>query len=251
MEEFSELLKVMEVLRGDKGCPWDKKQTLKAFKTFLLEEVYELIEAIGNNDSESIKEELGDILFHIVFMSQICKEERRFEIKDVINCAREKMIRRHPHVFGNEQPPVSVPQRWEEIKRNEKNNYSLLSNIPKTLPALLKAYVVTKRVSRVGFDWKNINDVYRKLDEEINELKEAQKSGNIEKVKEEIGDILFTIVNLSRLQGIDPEDALRGTIEKFVNRFEYIQNRTDIGTTNLDEMDRLWEEIKSIEKKGV
>lgn len=250
MKEFSDLVAVMETLRSDKGCPWDKKQTLKVFKTYLLEEVYELIDAIERDDSEAIKEELGDLLFHIIFISQICKEEGRFEIKDVLTFTRDKMISRHPHVFLNEEPKVPIQKRWEEIKKKEKKNYSLLGNIPKTMPALLRAYVVTRRVSKVGFDWEKVDDVYVKLDEEIKEVKEAEKTGEKEKIREELGDLIFTVVNLSRFYGVDPEDALRHTIEKFVRRFLYVEERMDEKEPGTQAMDRLWEEIKDIEKKG-
>jgi tetrapyrrole methylase family protein/MazG family protein len=249
MEEFSRLLELMERLRGDRGCPWDKKQKIESFKTFLLEEVYELIEAIEKDNPDSIKEELGDLLFHIIFIAQICKEEGKFEIKDVLRFTYEKMVRRHPHVFSNEETPDFIPKKWEEIKKKEKRDYSLLGNVPKTLPALLRAYVVTKKVSRVGFDWERIDEVFLKLNEEINELREAERLQNKEKIAEEVGDLLFTVVNISRFYGVDPEDALRSATQKFIDRFSYIEKNLDFNKTTTEMMDRLWEEKKEMEKK--
>lgn len=251
MEEFTRLVELMATLRGEKGCKWDKKQTVHSFKTFILEEVYELIDAIERENYNHIKEELGDILFHIIFISQICKEKSVFDIKDVLSLTYQKMFNRHPHVFIEHDPDVSIEKRWEEIKKAEKEDYSPLNSIPKILPALLRAYVVTKRASKVGFDWHCIEDVHVKLDEEIKELHDAEATGNKEKIKEEIGDILFTVVNISRFHGIDPEDALRFTIEKFIRRFNYIEQNTDLRKSDLIVMDKLWDDIKSMEKEGV
>lgn len=250
MEEFSKLVELMETLRGENGCPWDKKQTAKAFKTFLLEEVYEVIDAIENDNPEALKEELGDILFHIVFISQICKEKGLFNIEDVVNFTYEKMYNRHPHVFLNSPSDRPIEKKWEDIKKHEKSDYSLLSNIPDIIPALLRAYIISRRVARVGFDWENIDGVYEKVIEEIEELKKAESSGDTNAIKEEIGDLLFTIVNIARFHNIDPEDALRFTSNKFIKRFNYIETKTDIENSSFSTMERLWEEIKSIDKKG-
>lgn len=249
MEDFTKLVQLMETLRGEEGCPWDKKQTEKAFRTFLLEEVYELIDAIDNEDHGALKEELGDLLFHIVFIAQICKEKQQFDIGDVVRDVYRKMYGRHPHVFlkdGDERP---IEMRWEEIKRNEKENYSSISGVPRILPALLRAFVISKRASRLGFDWERIEDVYDKMFEEIKELKEAKESGSGEKIEEEIGDLLFSVVNVSRHHGIDPERALRGTIDKFIRRFKYIEERVDVSRTDLRTMDALWNEVKEKERK--
>lgn len=250
MEEFSKLVELMATLRGERGCKWDKKQTIHSFKTFLLEEVYELIDAIEKEDYSHIKEELGDLLFHIVFISQICKEKSVFDIRDVLNFIYKKMYNRHPHVFLEDNPDSPIEKRWEEIKKKEKEGYSPLKNIPATMPALLKAYVTTKRAAKVGFDWPSIEDVYKKLDEELMELKDAERKGNKEDIKEEIGDVLFTMVNISRFYGIDPEDALRATINKFIRRFSYIEQKTNLSNADLSLMDSLWDEIKSMEKEG-
>jgi len=250
MEEFSRLVELMETLRSDRGCKWDRKQTVHSFKTYVLEEAYELIDAIEKEDYEGIKEELGDLLFHIIFISQICREKSLFDIKDVISLTYKKMFNRHPHVFIEKNPDIPIEVRWEEIKKAEKEDYSPLSDIPKILPALLRAYLITRRAAKVGFDWKNVRDIHEKLEEEIRELQEAEKSDNKEKIKEEIGDILFTVVNISRSYNIDPEDALRFTSDKFVRRFGYIEKNTELGKSDIAVMDKLWDEIKSMEKEG-
>jgi len=250
MEEFSRLVELMETLRSDRGCKWDRKQTVHSFKTYVLEEAYELIDAIEKEDYEGIKEELGDLLFHIIFISQICREKSLFDIKDVISLTYKKMFNRHPHVFIEKNPDIPIELRWEEIKKAEKEDYSPLSDIPKILPALLRAYIITRRAAKVGFDWKNVRDIHEKLEEEIRELQEAEKSDNKEKIKEEIGDILFTVVNISRSYNIDPEDALRFTSDKFVRRFGYIEKNTELGKSDIAVMDKLWDEIKSMEKEG-
>jgi tetrapyrrole methylase family protein / MazG family protein len=251
MEEgFLKLVQLMETLRSEKGCAWDRKQTTKAFKTFLLEEVYEVIEAIDNDDHKALKEELGDLLFHIVFISQICKEQGLFNIDDVVKFVYEKMYNRHPHVFLNVPLDKPIEKKWEDIKKDEKEDYSLLSHIPDTIPALSKAYLISRKVAKVGFDWDNVDDIYNKLFEEIEELKKAEDSGDTNAVREEIGDVLFTVVNISKFYNIDPEDALRFTSNKFIRRFNYIETETDIKNASLSVMDQLWNKIKDIEKKG-
>jgi tetrapyrrole methylase family protein/MazG family protein len=250
MEEFSKLINLMETLRGDKGCPWDKKQTVKEFKTYLLEEVYELIDAIEKDDGRALKEELGDLLFHIIFIAQICRERGLFDIRDVISNTYEKMYHRHPHVFKEAADGVPIEKRWEELKKVEKPDYSPLGDVPRMMPALLRAYVISKRASKTGFDWAELADIHEKMSEEIDELKEAESSGSPAAVKEEVGDVLFTMVNIARFQGIDPEDALRLTCDKFIRRFNYIGERTDLESASLATMDELWNEAKEIERKG-
>jgi MazG family protein len=250
MEAFDKLVNLMETLRGEEGCPWDRKQTETAFKTFLLEEAYELIEAIEQGDYPALKEELGDLLFHIVFISQICKEKEQFDINDVVTGAYEKMYGRHPHVFlkdGDERP---IDARWEEIKKAEKDDYSPVSHVPKILPALLRAYLISRRAAKVGFDWEKLDDIHEKMREEIAELREAENSGVADRIEEEIGDVLFTVVNISRRHGIDPENALRRAIDKFLRRFVNIEQNLDLAKGNLAAMDALWDEMKEKEKKG-
>jgi tetrapyrrole methylase family protein/MazG family protein len=250
VEEFSKLVELMATLRSDKGCPWDKKQTIGNFKTFLLEEAYELVDAIEAVNYLSLKEELGDLLFHIVFIAQICKDDGLFDITEVIQGVYDKMYHRHPHVFGNLPHDTPIETKWEELKKSEKDDYSPLQNIPKIIPALLRAYIMTKRAARVGFDWPRLEDVHDKMHEEIDELKKAEESGDSGQIREEIGDLLFTIVNIARFHNIDPEDALRATSNKFVRRFSYIEKNTDLSNTTLEAMDKLWNEVKGMEKKG-
>ncbi len=250
MENFSELVELMATLRSDKGCPWDKKQTIGAFKTFLLEEVYELIDSIERSNYEAIKEELGDLLFHIVFIAQICKEGGFFDITEVVKGVYTKMYHRHPHVFGDMPHDTPIELKWEELKKKEKNGYSPLQHIPQIIPALLRAYIISRRAARVGFDWPKLDDVHKKMHEEIDELRKAEQSGKSELIREEIGDLLFTIVNIARFHNIDPEDALRATSNKFINRFSYIEKNTDVSRASLETMDKLWNEVKGMEKKG-
>jgi len=252
VESFDKLVWLMERLRSDAGCPWDRKQEVSAFKTFMLEEVYEIIEAIEKDDMKDLKEELGDLLFHIVFIARICQERNAFDINDVIENVYHKMYNRHPHVFQKEVLDAPIEVKWEDLKRKERQGqeYSLLANIPPSMPALLRAYVITKRAAKVGFDWQKIGDVYDKMHEEIAELRQAEGTGTQEHIKEEVGDLLFTIVNIARFLSVDPEDALRATSDKFTRRFSYIENNTDIRKADADTMDKLWNESKSLEDKG-
>ena len=250
MEEFTKLVGLMEALRAERGCPWDRKQTEKSFTTFLLEEVYEVIEAIEKEDHQALKEELGDLLFHIVFLAQISKERRHFDIREVVEGAYAKMYRRHPHVFSEGTSEQPVERRWEEIKKAEKGDYSPVSSVPDMLPALLRAYVISKRASKVGFDWKKLEDIYAKMYEEIGELKEAEASKKAEDIEEEVGDLLFTVANISRFHGIDPEGALRRTTNKFIRRFSQIEPHLESIGHDLEAMEALWNKTKEKEKKG-
>ncbi len=251
MEEFSKLVNLMETLRSDQGCPWDRKQTVKEFKTYLLEEVYELIDAIDKDDGKALREELGDLLFHIVFIAQICRERGLFQIRAVIANTYEKMYHRHPHVFKGEADGIPIEKKWEELKKEEKaEKYSPLGDVPRMMPALLRAYVISRRASKAGFDWPSLDGIYEKMGEEIEELREAETAGSAPAVKEEVGDLLFTVVNIARFQGIDPEDALRLTCDKFVRRFNYIGEKADLENASLAAMDDLWNEAKDIERRG-
>ena len=250
--DFQELLKIMEVLRSEKGCPWDKEQTRESLKPFIVEEAYELIEAIDESDPEKIKEELGDLLFQIVFQCQIAKENNEFKVSDVIEKISKKMIARHPHVFGKADYKTAdeVLLHWEEQKKLEgKMRESILEGIPKTLPSLLRAHRLQKRAAGVGFDWEKVEDVLKKLDEELKEFKEALKTKRQDEIEDELGDIFFMLVNISRFIGVNPEDALRKTISKFIHRFCYIEmNAAERGKKlsdmTLNEMDSLWDESK-------
>ncbi|MBF0541490.1 MAG: nucleoside triphosphate pyrophosphohydrolase [Nitrospirae bacterium] len=255
--EFIKLVEIMEKLRSENGCPWDKVQTRHTLIPFIIEEAYEVIESLHNQDPEGIKEELGDLLFQIIFHAQIAKELGEFDIFDVIKTIGEKMIYRHPHVFAELKcdTPEQVLAQWNDRKMEEgKFTDSILNGIPVTLPALLKALKVQKRVSRVGFDWESSIDVLTKLQEEIGELKEAMISRNIHEIEGEIGDIMFTVVNISRHLKVNPEEALSQTTNRFSERFRYIEqkakeNGRDLKDMSLIEMDNLWEEAK-ISLKG-
>ncbi len=254
-EKFKKLVEIMEKLRSENGCPWDRVQTHDSLKRYLLEETYELIEAIENKDYKGIKEELGDLLLQIIFHSKIAKDEGRFNIEDVIETISKKMISRHPHVFGDAdfKTPEEVLFQWDDRKKEEgKLSKSILEGIPLSMPALLRAYKIQSRVAKVGFDWPSINGVLEKLEEEMRELKEAIKSGQSEKIEEELGDVLFSIVNIARFLKVDPEAALRKTNRKFEKRFKKIEEiLKEKGKSpkdmSLQEMDLIWEEIKKEE----
>ncbi len=257
MMDLQELLKIMEALRGERGCPWDKQQTRKSLKPYIIEEAYELYEAIEENDPDMIKEELGDLLFQIVFQSQISKEKGEFEMSDVIGKIGEKMITRHPHVFGDAEcrNPEEVIKQWEVLKKREgKMRESILEGVPKAMSALLRARRLQKRAAQAGFDWEKVEDVLIKVDEEMNEFREALKTKNQPEMEDELGDILFMLVNLSRFVGVNPEDALRKTISKFIHRFRYIEMQAaeqgkKLSEMTLAEMDKLWDEAKEKESE--
>jgi tetrapyrrole methylase family protein/MazG family protein len=252
---FSQLVDLMAQLRGPAGCPWDREQTPESLKPSLIEECYEVIEALDDGSPDKVKEELGDLLFQIIFHARIAEEKGAFTIQDVIGMIVEKMIRRHPHVFGDEKVSTSgeVLANWEEIKKKEKAHQertSILDGIPQGMPALLRAQGIQKRAARVGFDWNQLDEALPKLDEELLEFKESLRSKDAAAIEEELGDIFFTLVNISRFLKINPEDALRKTISKFIHRFRYIEEHAaEEGRTmhdmTLDEMEKLWQEAKS------
>jgi len=250
--DLSELVKIMAALRSEHGCPWDKQQTRYSLKPFIIEEAYEVLEAIDQGDPGAVKEELGDLLFQIVFQSRIAEENNEFGISDVIETIAGKMMSRHPHVFGGAacRTAEEVVVNWEEHKKREgKQRSSILEGIPKELPALLRAHRLQSRASRVGFDWDRVDDVLVKLDEEVREFKEAVKKKEKGEIEDELGDILFMIVNVSRFIGVNPEDALRKTISKFISRFRYMEMAAADGGRKLSdmtlaEMDALWDDAK-------
>lgn len=256
--DLQELLNIMEKLRGEKGCPWDKEQTRESLKPYIVEEAYELLEAIEQNDPEKIKEELGDILFQIVFQSQIARENKEFDMSDIIDKIAKKMVSRHPHVFGNTTCSTSgeVVAQWEVQKKREgKLRESILEGVPETLPSLLRAHRLQKRAAGVGFDWERVDDISKKLDEELKEFKEALGTKNKDMIEDELGDIFFMLVNISRFIGVNPEDAHRKTISKFIRRFRYMEMKAaeqgrKLSDMTLDEMDKLWDEAKGRESKG-
>jgi len=251
MSEFDKLIYLMKRLRGPNGCPWDREQTLEKLKPYLIEESYEVLDAIDNGIPERIKEELGDLLFQIMFISEIFEEKGHFNINDVINNLFEKMVRRHPHVFSNISVRDSneVLKNWSRIKEEEGTKESILDGIPNILPSLLRAHRIGEKASMVGFDWDNKEDVYKKVEEEMEELKNSISYESHERIEEEFGDLLFAIVNLGRFLKINSEEALRKGIERFIDRFRYIEkkikeDRRDIRETSIEEMEKLWNESK-------
>jgi len=250
-EKFEELMKIMRRLR--KECPWDREQTHDSIKSATLEEAYEVVEAIDEKDFEELKNELGDLLLHIVFHSIMAEEEHHFQIDDVIDSISAKLIRRHPHIFGSVTVNGSeeIERNWEKIKLQEGRN-SVLEGVPKHLPQIQRAYRLQQKAAKVGFDWEKKEDVWKKVKEEISELKEIENSNNREKIEEEIGDIFFALVNYARFLKVNPEDALRKTNEKFIKRFQFVEEKlkaqgkspTD---STLSEMDKFWEESKKEE----
>lgn len=251
--KISDLAKIMERLRHEDGCPWDREQTHESLKPFLIEEAYEVLEAIESGEDQNLKEELGDLLFQVIFHSHIAKEEGRFTLEDVIKNVSEKMIRRHPHVFGDDKVKDSgeVLENWEEIKRREKKRDSILDGVPKQLPTLIRAKRLQERAARVGFDWPTAEKVWEKVEEEWGELLEAREKEDHDNIKEEIGDLMISLVNLGRFIDVDGDEALRGAIDKFVRRFTAIEKELESKGTNvhdatLDEMEEIW--IKEREK---
>lgn len=242
----------MEKLRAPDGCPWDRKQTEKTLIKYLLEETYEVIEAIEEGDYEKLKEELGDLLLQVIFLSQIAKEKGKFTAEDVAEAISDKLIFRHPHVFGQErfETPQEVLDHWDSFKKKEKK--SLLNGIPRSAPALLEAFAIGERVSRIGFDWDNAEEALEKVEEEIAELKRALREGKGK--EEEIGDILFSVANVARLYGINPEEALKLTNRKFRERFSKIEETAEKTGSELrdiprEEMEKLWEGAKNVGKR--
>jgi tetrapyrrole methylase family protein/MazG family protein len=250
--EFEKLVEIMSALRGEKGCPWDKVQTSESLKPFLVEETYEVLEAIDEGDPEKVKEELGDLLFQIVFHCQLALERNEFGVNDVIRRISDKMIGRHPHVFGEAkyETPDEVLRQWEERKKEEgKSRESILEGIPIDLPSLLRAHRIQARAAGVGFDWARVEDVLKKLDEELAEFRGALEKRDQGEIEDELGDVFFVLVNISRFVGVNPEDALRKTISKFISRFRYIEMKAAesgrrLSEMSIEEMDALWDEAK-------
>ena len=257
--DFNDLLEIMRRLRGKNGCPWDREQSHESLKRYFIEETYEVLEAIDLKDNKKICEELGDALLQVVFHAQIADENGNFNINDVIDGISRKMVMRHRHVFGDASADTAedVLSLWEEIKKEEKGAKTVthvLKDIPSNLPALMRSYKVQGKAADVGFDWDNISDVYKKVYEEIKELEEAEKEGDKAHIEEELGDLLFAVVNLSRFLKVHPELALTATINKFIKRFEYVEERSmqkgkELKNMTLKEMDELWDEAKEMEGK--
>ena len=250
---LDDLIALMAKLRSEQGCPWDRKQTKDSLKPFVIEEAYEVVEAVDQGNPDNIKEELGDLLFQIVFYAQLLREEGQGDLSDIMTLIWTKMVRRHPHVFGD----VSVKNaeevlvNWEKIKQTEKTNErkSVLDGVPKELPSLLRAHRIQSKAARVGFEWENFHQVLEKLDEEFSELRQAYKHGNIDEIEDEFGDLLFVLVSISRFLKVNPDNALRKAISKFTRRFMFIEDQMreqqkEWKEMTGEELDRLWNEAK-------
>jgi tetrapyrrole methylase family protein/MazG family protein len=254
---FDDLVKLMTTLRGPNGCPWDRKQSLASLKPYVIEESYEVVDAIDRDDRAALLEEIGDFLLQAVFITELTREEGSFDIYDSITAIHDKLVRRHPHVFGDVEAKDAeqVLVNWEKLTRDERKaeNKGVLSGVPQSLPALLRAERLTEKAARVGFDWERTEDVLVKLDEETRELREAIASGENDRIHDELGDLLFTIANIARKLNVHAEEALQSTNRKFTRRFESMETKVHASDRNLDqltleEMDALWDEAKAEER---
>ena len=252
--EFDDLIEIMKFLRAPDGCPWDRVQTHESIRSNFIEETYEVIEAIDNKDNELMKEELGDVLLQVVFHSEMAAEEKAFDINDVINELCKKLVVRHPHVFGDVKAENSTEalKSWDDVKmktKSQKRQSEAMDSVSKALPSLMRATKIQKKAAKVGFDWDNAEDAMEKIPEELSELKVAVSENNQENISEELGDLLFSVVNVSRFLNVDSEKALYDACDKFTNRFKAlealaIERNIDIKTADIDELNSLWDEVK-------
>ncbi len=250
------LIDIVRILRHQ--CPWDKEQTHQSLRACLIEEAYETVEAINNGDYDNLEEELGDVLLQVVFHGQLAEEAEKSTLVAIINRECDKMIRRHPHIFLKETAKSvdKALEKWENVKRSEKkvhNTTSILQSVPKALPALIRSFKVQKKAADVGFDWDDVSDAFQKIKEETEELLEVQDQSSQERKLEELGDLLFSVVNVARFLGLDPEEALNFTTEKFIRRFSYVESQAlkadrRLEDMSLSEMDALWDEAKDLER---
>ena len=255
-ELFGKLVRIMARLRGENGCPWDRQQTHESIKPYFVEETYEVLEAIDEGDAGKLCEELGDVMLQVVFHARMAEEAGLFGVAEVLAAITDKLVRRHPHVFADVRADTAqeVLFNWEQIKQSERKRAagkaSILDGVPRELPALLRAHRLQEKASHVGFDWKEAREVVKKVEEEFAELRAAMESEQPERVEAELGDLLFSLVNLSRFAAVNPEEALRKTIARFIARFQYIEEAlahrgTSPGQATLQEMDALWAEAKA------
>ncbi len=254
---IQDLLKIMEMLRAPGGCPWDREQTHESIRKNMIEETYEVVEAIDNQDPELLKEELGDVLLQVVFHSRMEQEAGRFDFDDVCDGICKKLIVRHPHVFGDVIADTSgeVLKNWDEIKKKtkgQKTNTEVLNSVPRVLPALMRSTKVQQKAARAGFDWPDVSGALQKLEEEIAELREAVESGSSDQYEEELGDVLFSAVNVSRFLHCDAEESLTKACDKFVRRFEGVEHKAmvqgkDMKELPLEQLDAFWDEVKQEE----
>ena len=255
-DKFLKLIKILKELRAPGGCDWDREQTHSSLIPYLTEETYEVIEAIEENDSQALKEELGDLLLHVLFQAELSSEKGEFNIFDSIDSINNKLIHRHPHVFNKKLNDQSWNQKgsWEKSKKKEKKRDSVLEGVPRSLPGLLRSRRIQEKAASVGFDWKEVEPIIAKIQEELDEVKDAIYKNQKEEIIMELGDLMFAVVNLSRFYNIDPENALKKSTDKFINRFNQIEkqlskNGSSIENSDLETMDKIWEEIKLSEKE--
>lgn len=252
-EKFERLVAIMARLRAPGGCPWDREQTFDSIKPFLLEETYEVLDAVDERNWSGLEEELGDLVLQAVFFARMAQDEGRFHIGDSLDAISDKLIRRHPHVFGDgsASTPDEVKKKWDEIKAEEKRKRgespkTLLGGVPRNLPALVEAQRLTAKAAQVGFDWRNAEEVLEKLREEVGELAEARAAGSQAEIEGELGDLLFVVVNLARFLRVDPEQALRKTNSKFRRRFGHIERNAELPGASIERMEELWLEAKTL-----
>ena len=250
-EEFARLCEIVATLHAPNGCPWDREQTIQSLAPKLIEESYEALHAVREKDDGNLREELGDVLLLVIMQAQIAAEEKRFTIADIAREVSEKLVRRHPHVFGEAKVRGSeaVVKQWEDIKQREKEHRAYLDGVAKALPALMRAEKIQKKAARVNFDWRELRDVIAKVEEELGEMKEAIASDKRERIADEIGDFLFAVVNLARKSGFEAEELLQAATDKFVSRFTEMEKRLQqrgakLGEASLEQLDAIWEEIK-------
>tara|TARA_B100001142_G_scaffold285453_1_gene299768 strand:+ start:4931 stop:5677 length:747 start_codon:yes stop_codon:yes gene_type:complete len=242
MDKFNKLIEIVKKLRSPNGCDWDKEQTHQSLIPYLLEETHEVIEAIENKDYDALKEELGDLILHVIFQADLASDKNKFSVDDLLSGINKKLINRHPHIFSNNSDGSYKKRSWEATKKKEKNRDSVLDGVPRSLPALLLSRRIQEKAAGVGFDWDNNNQVLDKVDEEVSELKESMIKN--EGIDEELGDVLFSLVNLSRHLDIDPELSLKRSTEKFMKRFKAIEKEVDIEKLSLEELDEIWNKNK-------
>lgn len=254
-KEFNDLLEIVDILRSENGCPWDKEQTHKSIKRALIEESYEVLDAIETEDMKALKEELGDVLLHVVFQSGIARDNNEFNISDVIEGISQKMIGRHPHVFKDKKEITTedVLDSWDDTKKKEKGFITItdeMNAVAKALPAIVRAQKIQKKAARVNFDFEKVENAMDKVIEELNEIKDVYNSEKLSRIEEEVGDLIFSAINIGRMLNIDCDEALEKTTNKFIDRFSFVENAAisnneNLSEMSLEEMDRLWEKIKS------
>ncbi len=253
LKAFERLLNIMDDLR--EKCPWDRKQTLESLSILTIEETYELVDAIADQDMTELKGEIGDLMLHLVFYAKIASEKKAFDITDVLHTVCDKLVHRHPHVYGDVEAndEETVKRNWEQLKLQEKGKTSILQGVPKSLPAMVKSYRIQEKVRQVGFDWEEVEEVWDKVEEELGELQVSidDREGN-ERISSEFGDVIFALINYARFINIDPEAALEKTNKKFIRRFQYMEQNAPkaLNDLSLEELDDLWDQAKLLEKKN-